>query len=256
VLRRHLCRAGCLLLGLSPTLSCDGGLRLIVVEQGGSNGSSVAGTMDAGATGGSVAVIPSAGSGGVISEGGRAEPALAGAAGAPEESAGGAGGMPDVPVWDAPPRYTASFVSHAHPGQYIRYVADEGFIGAIDVASTLEKQQASFEMIPGMAKASCSSFRAVETAGLFFRHSGSRIYLNAANDQPLFLYDATFCEEAGMADPAGVTFRSSNYPERVIHLRNQNELWIDDVPAAPIAPEFASDATFYRETAWSERGSP
>ena len=103
-----------------------------------------------------------------------------------------------------------------------------------------------------MADSKCSSFRAVNTAGLFFRHSGSRIYLNAASDEPLFLYDATFCEEAGMADPAGVTFRSSNYPQRVIHLRNQNELWIDDVPAAPIPPEFASESTFYRERALNE----
>jgi hypothetical protein len=249
-------------------MSCDQGLRLVVVEQGGGSSLSVgdqAGTAPIGASaaiagGGAASVIPLAGSsgGGTTSEGGSVEPALGGAAGSPDgDTAGAAGAMtpPEVAVWDAPARYTASFTSHTFPGQYIRYVEDKGFIASIDMASAMDREQASFEMIAGLYDAKCSSFRALNKPATLFRHSGSRLYMNPASDVPLFLADATFCEEPGMADAAGVTFRSVNYPQRVIHLRNQNELWIDDIPN-PMTPEFASEATFYRTTALSELPSP
>lgn len=249
-----------LLVAALPLLSCDDGLRLVVVDQGGNNAFSVVdqagnGAAGASAIAGSVSVIPT---GGALSEGGSMQPAPGGAAGSPDESAGGAAGAPappEVAVWDAAPRYTGSFVSHTFPGQYVRYIEDKGFIGAIDMASTADREQASFEMIPGLYDPSCSSFRALNKPATLFRHSGSRLYMNPASDVPLFLADATFCEEPGMADAVGVTFRSVNYPQRVIHLRNQNELWIDDIPN-PMTPEFASESTFYRETALSELPTP
>jgi Alpha-L-arabinofuranosidase B (ABFB) domain len=264
VLRDFALKALALLCAAGPLLSCDEGLRLVVVEQGGNSGSSVVDQAGTGATvvsgsGGSAVVIPAGGTQGESGgSGGSLEPATSGAAGSPDESAAGAGGAmtpPDVAVWDAPPRYTASFVSHTFPGQYLRYVEDKGFIAAIDMASAADREQASFEMIPGLYDAKCSSFRALNKPATLFRHSGSRIYMNPASTEPLFWADATFCEEAGMADATGVTFRSVNYPQRAIHLRNENELWIDDIPN-PMTPEFASDATFYRETALSERPTP
>ena len=256
-----------LLLVAAPLVSCDQGLRLVVVEQGGSSslsfgdraGTSATGASAAIAGGGAASVIPLAGTsgGGASSEGGRVEPAFGGAGSPDEDTAGAAGAMtpPEVAVWDQPARYTASFTSHTFPGQYIRYVEDKGFIASIDMASAMDREQASFEMIPGIYDSTCSSFRALNKPATLFRHSGSRLYMNPASDVPLFLADATFCEEAGMADAAGVTFRSINYPQRVIHLRNQNELWIDDIPN-PMTPEFASEATFFRTTALSELPSP
>jgi len=260
-----------LLLAVTRLAACSDGLRLVVVEQGGNGGMSVsaqagavtsgAGATSAGATagnptgaGGSPSATPTAGAG-ALSEGGNTEPATGGAAGSPDENAGAAGAVTTPPaVWDAPPRYTASFVSHTFPGQYLRYIEDKGFIATIDMASMTDREQASFEMIPGLYDAKCSSFRALNKPATLFRHSGSRLYMNPASDVPLFLADATFCEEMGMADAAGVTFRSVNYPGRVIHLRNQNELWIDDVPN-PMTPEFASEATFYRQAALVEASS-
>jgi hypothetical protein len=179
--------------------------------------------------------------------------------GAPDDlPAAGAAGAPDVPFWDRPARYTASFTAYSFPDQYIHYVDNKGFIGPIDMASLAAQETASFEVTPGLYDVRCSSLRAVNKIGTFFRHANSRIYLAPASNEPLFLADATFCEEAGMADPAGVTFRSTNYPERVIHLRNQNELWIDDVPATDDAAykDFAAQSTFYRQTALNETVSP
>lgn len=250
-------KALALLLAAAPLLSCDEGLRLVVVEQGGSGGALVAPQAGTGASaaggggGGTATVIPTAGT---PSEGGSSvvEPGGGGASGSPDDSGGAAGApTPPVEVWDAEPRYTASFVSHAFPGQYVRYIDDKGFIGALDLQSAADREQASFEMIPGLYDQNCSSFRALNKPATLFRHANSRIFMQPADSLPLYLADATFCEEPGMADAVGITFRSVNYVQRVIHLRNQNELWIDDVPD-PMTPEFASEATFYRQTALSE----
>jgi hypothetical protein len=161
---------------------------------------------------------------------------------------GGAGSPPDVPPWEAAPVYTASFHPFTAPEQYVRHQNGKGLIGPIDLASTLERADATFEMIPGLAEPDCLSLRSVNINGSFLRHSGSRIYLNAADDTPLYFSDATFCPEPGLADAEGVTFRSYNYDWRVIHLRNETELWIDDVPdpAAPEYAAFAEASTFLR----------
>lgn len=247
MLRLRPTRAAWFLLLALPALSCDGSLRLVVVEQGGSGNLALAGK--AGETAGAPLAAGTGGTGGTLDEG-----ALGGM---PDSTLGGAGGVPDAPSWEAAPLYTASFVPYGFPEQYVRHLDGTGVIAVIDMASASEREAASFEMIPGMYEREnedgrrCLSFRAVNKIGTFFRHADSRIYLNAASDLPLFLADATFCEEPGMADPQAITFRTANYRNRVIHLRNVSELWIDEVPD-PITPEFAAEATFYRTTALTE----
>lgn len=241
---------------LGAALSCDGGgLRLVVVERS-DLGAAAAGNGGSDAKAGTPSVVPQ---GGAVTEGGSGQSSAGGTSGGSDMDAGGASGAPPddtpPPFWQQPARYTASFTSHAHPEQYVRFVDDKGFIAAIDLASLADRDAASFEMSPGLADANCISFRAVNRVGNFFRHSGSRLYMQPASDLPLYLADATFCEVAGFADAAGVTFRSSNYAQRVIHLRNQNELWIDDIPD-PMTPEFASDSTFYRQQALNETVPP
>lgn len=219
-------------------------MRLIVVEQAGPGN---VGTGDV-SSGGTDVVIPTGGSvnaGGDPTTPGGEPPSSAGSGGTGDVGIGGSGGMPDVPIWEAAPRYTASFTSYAFPGQHIQRVLDKSFIATIDLSSDTARRDATFDMIPGLFDKRCSSFRALDEPS-FFRHAGSRIWMHAFQNEPLYLADATFCEEAGMADAEGVTFRSVNYPQRVIHLRNQNELWIDDIPN-PVSPEFAAESTFYRQ---------
>jgi hypothetical protein len=240
-------------------LACDGPLRLVVVE-----------STQAGAEQGGKPVIPNQesgtnsggrsgdGTGGTAAEGGSVvEGGRAGTGGTPGDGGEMAtAGMPAGEPWDDPALFTASFRSHTFPEQYVHHAEDKGFIGLIDLGSVTEKQAASFDMIAGLdrsicGKQDCVSFRAVDVKGNFFRHAGSRIYLHPAQDMPLFLSDATFCMEPGLADADGVTFRSTNYAERVIHLRNGNELWIDVVVDGDAT--FASEATFYRETPLIDR---
>jgi hypothetical protein len=241
--------------------SCDGSLRLEVVDQGVDSNLAIAGKS---ASAGTPSVNPSGGTAeggsmvaeaGSSNEGGSPEVPQGGSAGVIEGGSSGGGGMPDVPVWDAPPRYTASFVPFSFPEQYVRYQDTLGIIAALDTSQAADKEAASFQMIPGLWDSKCVSFRAANKRGAFFRHSGSRIYLHVTDEGPLFAADATFCQEKGFADPQAITFRSANYPQRVIHLRNVSELWIDDVPD-PMTPEFAAESTFYRTTALNEGPSP
>ncbi len=233
-----------------PVMSCDGSLRLVVVEQGDRGSLSFGGKSD---TGGTLSVVPTAGS---VDEGGTSQGAQGGTAGKPDD-VGTAGAAGDVPAWDASPLYTASFVPYSFPEQYVRHLGGKGLIAVVDMASTTDVEAASFEMIPGLYQKkndvgrTCYSFRAVNKIGTFFRHSGSRLYMQPAATEPLFLADATFCAEPGFADPQAITFRPSNYPWRAIHLRNTSELWIDDVPD-PMTPEFAAASSFYRTTALDE----
>jgi hypothetical protein len=216
-----------------PLAACGDPLRLVLVEAGGSN-ALVQGGSDSGGAGGAAG----SGAGGSVPE--PVDPCELQAA--------------SDPPWNAEKLSTASFVSLLYPGQYVRHIEAQGFIGPIDTTLQADKEGASFEIIPGVIDCECISLRAVNLAGTLLRHAGSRIYMHPASDDPLYLNDATFCPEPGLADPEGVSFRSVNYQQRMIHLRNVNELWIDDIVRSPPATVeeaalFASEATFYREPA-------
>ncbi len=235
-------------------LSCDDALRFTVVEAGGSETAARAGTEQvAGSRSGSDAGGALGSAGSAVSEGGSLDGGRGGTAssgtdtGGDQANAGAAG----AEFWEGPPLYTASFSSHAHPGQYIQYSDAKGFVTVVDMGVVAERQSATFDVVPGLFDPQCISLRATNLRGGFFRHAGSRIYMHPAQDAPLFVADATFCIVPGLADPTGVSFRSSNYPERVIHLRGESELWIDDVIADDAV--FTSEATFYREDPLTEQ---
>jgi hypothetical protein len=239
---RDLLRAVRAALLFVPLSACGEPLRLVLVEadsnlvQGGTGGSdsggSDSGGMGAGGSGGQAGTAPDP-----VKE---------------------CEQMARAARWDAPALYTVSYVSALYPGQYVRHVDSQVYIGPIDSMLAAEEEGASFEAIPGVWDCECISLRAVNLNSSLVRHAGSRVYVHPAADMDLYLADATFCPEPGLADPEGVSFRSVNYPQRMIHLRNQNELWIDDIvvspPATPAqAALFADEVTFYREAALIER---
>ena len=232
VVSRLLCTV-CAMLALP---ACGEPLRLVLVEaleQGGT---------DVGGSGGT------AGLGGLSG----------GGAGGTEPMAGdaGAGGAFTGPPWEAPALYRASYASHVFPGQYLRRVGADAFVGPIDLTSAAEKASASFEIIPGIWDDGCISLRATDEVNAFFRHFDSRLHMHPypVDDTKavvdLFQADATYCLEPGPADPGGVSFRSVNYPQRLIHAHSNGEVWTDYIE---LTPEFASESTFYRETALSDR---
>jgi hypothetical protein len=151
---------------------------------------------------------------------------------------------PNAP-WTASALYTASYSSWAYNQEFVRHRDSEGYITLINPAS-VDAPDATFEVIPGLRDRQCLSFRAVNQANSFLRHSASRVFLHSVdvdNNTNLLLGDATWCPVPGLADPEAVSFQSYNYPNRYLHVRNRTELWIDDFNDSE---EFAAEATFVK----------
>ena len=148
VLRYFSSRVAQLLLLALPVASCDGSLRLVVVEEADNGDLSLAGK---GGSGGGVSVLPM---GGASTDGGSSEAGQGGSAGKPDDAVGaaGAGGVPDVPRWEAAPLYTASFVPYAFPQQYVRYLDGVGVIAPIDMESFSDVDAASFVVFISRAR--------------------------------------------------------------------------------------------------------
>lgn len=137
-----------------------------------------------------------------------------------------------------------SIRAYAPARNYIRHANSLGWISAINVE--LDSRDARFKTVPGLAKSDCVSFLSTNIRDQYLRHANSRIILSPYSNDPLFKKDATFCMEWGLrrvGNEPSVTFRSYNYPERVIRHRNF-ELWLDPVENTAL---FRSDASFFIE---------
>jgi alpha-L-arabinofuranosidase len=155
----------------------------------------------------------------------------------------------DVPSGWQSIRATAS----GYTGHYLRRAGDLAALTAITAASgTAEKQDATFNVVPGLADASCSSFESRSAPGTYLRHFGFRVRLNANDGTPIFAADATFCAQPGNSG-TGVSWQSYNYSTR--YLRHYaNEIWIagnggtlpSDSPA-----NWQAETTWTLTAAWS-----
>jgi hypothetical protein len=137
-----------------------------------------------------------------------------------------------------------SIRAYAPARNYIRHANSQGFISEINVE--LDSRDARFRTVPGLAQSNCVSLQSTNIRDHYLRHSGFRIILSPYSSDPVFRKDATFCMEWGLKrvrDEKSVTFRSYNYPERVIRHRNF-ELWLDPVENTPL---FRTDASFFIE---------
>ncbi|MFI5532192.1 AbfB domain-containing protein [Kitasatospora sp. NPDC051853] len=135
------------------------------------------------------------------------------------------------------------FQSFNFPDRYIRHKSFEGFLTEQAVG---EEGDFSFEVehVGQDGKGGpLVALRSVNFPNHFLRHKNFRIVLEAPPGplDELFLKDATFHQEGGLADgsdPGLISFRSSNFPDR--YLRHKNfELWLD-----PKDANLAADATF------------
>jgi YVTN family beta-propeller protein len=105
--------------------------------------------------------------------------------------------------------------------------------------SDADLASARFTVRDGLADSNCISLESVAAPGQWLRHYGYRLRLSANDGADVFKNDATFCPEPGLSG-TGFSFRSKNFPLRVIRHRN-GELWIDEVTTTGT---FAADATF------------
>jgi hypothetical protein len=137
-----------------------------------------------------------------------------------------------------------SIRAYAPARHYIRHAYSLGRISEIKVE--LDSRDARFKTVPGLDGSGCVSFLSTNIRNHYLRHSNFRIILSPFSNDALFKKDATFCMESGLrrvGHEDSVTFRSFNFPDRVIRHRNF-ELWLDPEENTPL---FRSDASFFIE---------
>jgi hypothetical protein len=134
-----------------------------------------------------------------------------------------------------------------YPKYYIRH---QNFRGKIsELVSDLDKKDATFMLVPGLADETCVSFESVNYPGYLLRHHNFELYLDPRSSTELFKQDATFRRVPGLADPAQASFESVNYPEFFIRHRNF-VLYLESGDTK----QFRDDATFILELPqWSLR---
>ena len=130
-----------------------------------------------------------------------------------------------------------SFQSFNYPNEYIRHRNSLG--EKTPVTSELDRKDATFRMVPGLADPTCVSLEARNYPGYFLRHQDSRVKLQPSDGNQLFKADATFCVRPGLADPNVISFESKNYPGRYLRHRG-GQLWV----------EAGTDALFRADASW------
>lgn len=133
---------------------------------------------------------------------------------------------------------SSSFQSVNYPDRYMRH---KGFLGYIDpIQSDLDRNDASFIMVQGLADKTCFSFRSVNYPDHFLRHQNFEIKLHKPDGSDLYRKDATFKIVPGLYGEGGFSFESVNYPGH--YIRHQNfRLYIHRIDGSEL---FRKDATF------------
>lgn len=137
-------------------------------------------------------------------------------------------------VWDF-----VSIESYNIRGMYIRH---RNYLGELtSVSSGLDRADATFRLVPGLANAGCVSFESSNFPGYFLRHQFYRLKLNPSENADLYRRDATFCIKPALQPGVGspwVSFESYNFPGSYIRHRDYH-LYIES-SGGP----FREDATF------------
>jgi RNA polymerase sigma factor (sigma-70 family) len=123
-------------------------------------------------------------------------------------------------------------------GLFVTTTDNLGVLARVGTTSAATaRDQATFEVVAGLADRACFSFRTPD--GRYLRHSSWRLRLNGNDGTALFRGDATFCVRAG-AVAGTVALESSNYPGWFLRHRG-NELWVDHSDASAA---FRADSSF------------
>lgn len=111
----------------------------------------------------------------------------------------------------------ATLTSHNYPNHAVRH---RGFMGELtEIHSDLDRQDATFKIVRGLADPAAISFESVNYPGYYLRHQGFQIKLHKNDGSGLFRADATFKKVPGLADPAKYSFQSVNYPTHYLRHR-------------------------------------
>lgn len=137
-----------------------------------------------------------------------------------------------------------SFSSYNFPNSYIRH--RNGFGELTVISSPLDRQDASFRMVKGLA-GDCVSLESVNYPGYFLRHQNARIKLSTQENTDLFRQDATFCiYESNLAPASFVKIKSYNFPDYYLRHRD-GHLYLEKGSS----DLFQKDSTFRQRAALS-----
>ena len=103
-----------------------------------------------------------------------------------------------------------------YTGYYLRHYDNDAIISAISSSSsTVDKQDATWIVRPGLADTSCVSFESDNYPGDFLRHYNFELYRQPDVGTTQFYQDATFCPVTGKSG-TGYSFQSVNYTTKYI----------------------------------------
>jgi hypothetical protein len=132
-----------------------------------------------------------------------------------------------------------SLQSYNYPKTYVRH---RDFLGeTTEINSELDRKDASFYLMPGLADGNLVSFRSLNNPKHYLRHQEGRLKLHELEDADLFRKDATFRRVDGLANKTWYSFESLNFPGHYIRHKNA-ELWVEKNDGTEL---FREDATFF-----------
>ncbi|MDC3962738.1 AbfB domain-containing protein [Polyangium jinanense] len=132
-----------------------------------------------------------------------------------------------------------SIESYNLRGYYLRH---RNYLGELTtISSGLDRADATFRLVPGLANTACYSFESSNFPGYYLRHQDFRIKLHPYAGDSLYRNDATFCMRPSIQPGVGtpwVSFESYNLPG--YYLRHANYHFFIGNQGGP----FREDATF------------
>jgi hypothetical protein len=144
-------------------------------------------------------------------------------------------------VIQAVPGAVISLESLNYRNQFVRH---QGYRAKKDnINSDLDRKDATFRVVNGLADPSTISFESVNFPGHFLRHRNYEIWLDRFDGSPLNAADASFRVIAPFEhshEPGFVTFQSLNYPSHFIRHKS-GLLFIDPNDGSQL---FRQDATW------------
>lgn len=122
-------------------------------------------------------------------------------------------------------------------------------------SSALDKADATFRVVPGLADATCYSIETQNYPGRYLRHQDNRVGTAARDGSAGFDADATWCARAGLSG-SGISLES--FSRRGSYMRHFNaEVWLatkGGSNGADAAANFEPDASWSVATPWSRNG--
>ncbi|GAB3278954.1 AbfB domain-containing protein [Kineosporia babensis] len=142
-------------------------------------------------------------------------------------------------------RHSVRATTEGFDDRYIRHRQALGYTEVVTEASeALLKNDATWNIVPGLADASCYSFEAVNYPGTYLRHQAYRVKQNPDDGTALFDADATWCAEEG---DGGIKLTAWNFPGQ--YLRHYDaELWLA-TPGGNNA--WDNDTSYDADTTWA-----